>query len=155
MIQFDSNGNLYPPQIIETDFETFKSTFVEGFEGSRTRIGIFEQYIEYLNDLRGLFDAPFYQWIDGSFVTRKINPNDIDLVTFVDFEIYNQNEKTIDEYRRSRYAKDRVLDGYFVKTYPESHKRFNFLETDKLQWFHTFNRVKNTKLSKGFLQINF
>lgn len=155
MIQFDSNGNLYPPQIIEIDFETFKSTFVDAIEGSKTRNAIFEQYLDYTNALKELLNEPFFQWIDGSFVTQKKNPNDIDLVTFVDYKIYTAKEEQFDELRQKRNSKNSVLDGYFVKTYPQDHLRYNWFEIDKLQWLYTFNRTKNTKLQKGFLQLNF
>ena len=71
MIDFDSNGNMYPPKIIEIDFEAFSRIFVTDMRDSLTRSLIFEQYIEYLDILKEVIKVPFCQWIDGSFVTKK------------------------------------------------------------------------------------
>jgi hypothetical protein len=155
MIEFDENGFLKPYDIIETDLATIEKIFVEDVPLSSTRKAIFEGYLSYNEELRKIIPAGFMQWIDGSFTTKKVNPNDIDIITFVDFEVYNANEKQIDELRRTRQTTNRIIDGYFVKIYPENHKHRNWYENDKMQWLFTFNRVKNTKLSKGFLQINF
>ena len=86
---------------------------------------------------------------------KKKNPNDMDLVTFVDFYIYQEKEKEFDALRRRRQDKNNFLDGYFVKTYPKEHIHYHWYELDKVQWIFTFNRAKNSKLDKGFLQLNF
>lgn len=155
MIEFDENGFLKPYDIIETDLATIEKTFVEAMPLSSTRKAIFESYLSYNEELRKIIPTGFIQWIDGSFITKKVNPNDIDIVTFVDFDVYNANEKQIDELRRTRQTTNRIIDGYFVKVYPENHKNRNWYDIDRMQWVFTFNRVKNSKLSKGFLQINF
>lgn len=155
MIEFDENGFLKPYDIIETDLATIEKIFVEDVPLSSTRKAIFESYLSYNEELRKIIPAGFMQWIDGSFVTKKRNPKDIDIVTFVDFEVYNANEKQIDELRRTRQTTNRIIDGYFVKVYSENHKNRNWYDIDRMQWIFTFNQVKNSKLSKGFLQINF
>jgi hypothetical protein len=155
MIKFDENGYLSPNDLIETDLATIKKVFVESVPLSSTRKAIFDDYLSYNEELRKIIPSGFMQWIDGSFTTKKVNPNDIDIVTFVDFEVYNANEKQIDELRRTRQTTNRIIDGYFVTVYPENHKNRNWYHIDRMQWIFTFNRVKNSKLSKGFLQINF
>lgn len=155
MIEFDENGFLKPYDLIETDLATIEKIFVDSVPLSSTRKAIFESYLSYNEELRKIIPTGFIQWIDGSFTTKKVNPNDIDIVTFVDFEVYNANEKQIDELRRTRQTTNRIIDGYFVKVYPENHKNRNWYDIDRMQWIFTFNRVKNSKLSKGFLQINF
>lgn len=155
MIEFDENGFIKPYHIIETDLATIQRIFVEEIQLSATRKAIFEDFIVYNEALKNIILTGFTQWIDGSFVTQKRNPNDIDLVTFIDFEVYNTNEIEIDELRRTRQTTNTIIDGYFVKIYPENHKHRNWYENDKMQWLFTFNQVKNAKQSKGFLQINF
>jgi hypothetical protein len=154
MIQFDSNGNLHPPQIIEIDFEMFKNTFVDAVEGSRTRNLIFEQYLDYTNALKGLLNVPFYQWIDGSFVTKKKNPNDIDFVTFIDHKTFQSKTKEIDVFRKLRFIPRSVIDGYFVEVLPETHKGYNNYELDIKRWFYEFSTTRNFH-NKGILKINF
>jgi len=84
MLNFDSRGNLKPYRSIPSFVEEMKNYFVDGIK-SETRKNNFEKYIQYAKDLKkhsGGFDLK--QWVDGSFVTRKTNPKDIDIVTFLD-----------------------------------------------------------------------
>ncbi len=154
MIQFDSNGNLFPAQIIEIDFEEFRNVFVDAVKGSRTRNLIFEQYLDYLNSLKELLNAPFYQWIDGSFVTKKLNSNDIDFVTFIDSKIFQSKTKEIDVFRKLRFQPRSVIDGYFVEVLPETHKGYKNYELDMKKWFFEFSTTRNFH-NRGILQINF
>ena len=124
-MEFDKNGNLFPYKLIETDLEMFKQVFVFDFPFSTTRKRIFENYLIYLDNLRETVDSPFYQWIDGSFITNRRDPKDIDFVTFLDFEIYRKNEKDISKLLNLRYDRTNVMDGYFVEVFPDSHKNFN------------------------------
>lgn len=154
---FDQYGYLTPYEVIPTDFETFEQVFVGGFEESNTRKLIFEAYSGYLNQLRQIVGEGFYQWIDGSFITRKINPNDIDLVTFLNFEQLQQHEKSLNTLRKMRYEGKKYLDNYFVPTYPGEHSNFTFFEIDRLEWLHRFERDtrKKVKHNKGIIQLNF
>jgi len=55
---------------------------------------IFREYNRYLEDLSEIIgQCVFTQWVDGSFTTKKTNPNDIDIVTFLPDEIYVKFEK--------------------------------------------------------------
>ena len=53
-------------------------------------------------------------------------------MTFVDFEVYNANEKQIDELRRTQQTTNRIIDGYFVNVYPENHKNRNWYDIDRM-----------------------
>ena len=92
---YDFRGNLTPYDITQFSFETFVEHFVDEFEDSTTRKLIFEQYQRYLLDIRTMITDDFVQWIDGSFVSRKTNPNDIDVVTFLDFDVYETHKALI------------------------------------------------------------
>ena len=65
----------------------------------------------------------FEQWINGSFVTTKENPNDIDFVTFIDSTIFKQNEAKLEEFW-SFALEDEGLDAYIVKIYPTDSPLF-------------------------------
>ncbi len=93
-LSFDSDGLLVPYTAVISDLKSFKKTFVSGFPGSTTRGGIFGNYLDWLATFRSsVCEAGFYQWIDGSFVTRKNNPNDLDIVTFVDSRVFIQKKR--------------------------------------------------------------
>ncbi|MEM9888588.1 MAG: hypothetical protein AAF849_22015 [Bacteroidota bacterium] len=86
-LSFDTRGNLKPYEKITITFDEFKSYFFEGFENSLTRNEILKNYEQYLEDFKTEVSSNFIQWIDGSFVSNKTNPRDIDFVNLIDFEI--------------------------------------------------------------------
>ncbi|WP_125812658.1 hypothetical protein [Actinoplanes sp. ATCC 53533] len=59
--------------------------FVDDFPGSKTRATLFQQWIDHRNAISRF--APIqHQWVDGSYTTSKVDPGDIDLVTFINIE---------------------------------------------------------------------
>ena len=56
---------------------------------------LFDEYLNYIIFLKQFELGNFFQWIDGSFVSTKSKPNDIDIVTFIDFKIHEKYFKEI------------------------------------------------------------
>ena len=76
---FDENGNL-PAGEYTISFDDLKQVFVDGFGTSYTRMRNwdgFNAFVKVLIDA-GLKDLTI--WVDGSFISNKENPNDIDFV---------------------------------------------------------------------------
>ena len=87
MLSFDHRGNLTPYELIQANVNEFKHFFVDRIQ-SRTRLDNFNKYIKYSEDLKSLLEGKtLKQWINGSFVTKKTNPKDIDVVTFLEHDI--------------------------------------------------------------------
>jgi hypothetical protein len=155
MIDFNSRGYITPPEAIDVDFDTFKQTFVV----NNHRQVIFDEYQTFLASLKNLQIEPFFQWINGSFTTQKPHPNDIDVVTFIDFEAKEQHQDFLNALKSESLP--RKIDAYFVATYPENHPQFLNAKADKLDFYHKFvrdwkqERRKGQKLLKGFVQLNF
>ena len=82
MIKFDSKGHLTPYQPISFQVKDLKEHFVDAF-GSETRKTHFDNYLRYSSNLKAVLGGiQIRQWINGSFVTRKSNPKDIDSISF-------------------------------------------------------------------------
>jgi hypothetical protein len=156
MIDFNSRGYITPPEAIDVDFDTFQATFVV----NNHRQLIFDEYQTFLASLKNLNITPFSQWINGSFTTQKPHPNDIDVVTFINFDHYERVEKVLREIKLDFRSRKKV-DCYFVVAYPENHPNYLNYRADKLQFLHDFThdvkreKIMNTKLPKGLIQINF
>lgn len=84
-ILFDIRGNLQAKPFIELSSSETEQFFVTPFDNTSKRHVLFEEYKRYTHDLRLLLDCPFYQWLDGSFISNKHNPGDIDLISFIDY----------------------------------------------------------------------
>lgn len=73
----------------------FKNNFIDSFNTSQTRSIIYKNAIIWLKLINEKVMLPEEIWFDGSYVTSKINPNDLDLVVFFDrgaftIEMFNE-----------------------------------------------------------------
>jgi hypothetical protein len=159
-IQFDEYGYLTPYSKQEMSLEDFETNFVLSFGKSATRMTIFENYKQFLFDFQKLITPNFTQWIDGSFVTKKLNPADIDFVTFIDASIFEEKESLIiNQFIYPNARKVYNVDAYAVRIYPENHSFYSMGVSDTLYWQDWFGRSRpnhhRKKFPKGFVQIKF
>jgi hypothetical protein len=158
-MEFDVFGHLVPYELIQSDLVTFEAVFVTDFPASQTRHRIYEAFTVYLQRLREVIGNGFFIWVDDSFVTRKLNPRDIDFVTFLDFDRYAKHEADMEILRQMRFERDGLTDGFFVKVYPESHPNRKFYELDRAEWLFDFGRSRtrhNTPTrNKGLVELIF
>ena len=101
-----------------------KSALVDGFPGSSTRAAIYEDWLELRGLLSGLITLE-RQWLDGSFATRKLDPNDLDLVTFAD----SDEVEALDHVQEAEFhalvsgPSDPAprCDSFLIVEYPDDH----------------------------------
>lgn len=155
MIEFDENGFVKPYRPVLTDLTTLEEVFVLEFPTSTTRRGHFEQYREYNSRLLELLLGGFTQWVDGSFVSRKLNPNDIDVLTFFDHSFYYLNERKIRALKEefANKAGGRV-HAHPIRVYPESHPLRHLYESDRVQWLFDWSRTTiRPRKNKGLIEL--
>ncbi len=95
-LSFDERGNLKPYDVIEISVKRFEKTFVNSFDTESTRHQLYENYKIYMAELSKLISKGFYQLVDGSFISNKENPRDIDFVTVMDFRDYETHKKILE-----------------------------------------------------------
>ena len=85
-MDFDPSGKL-SAGIHDISVEEFEKYFVDQFSTSQNRRPLFECLLTFI---RELFQSgmPYEIWIDGSFATSKVNPNDIDVIAFLNVPQY-------------------------------------------------------------------
>ena len=147
MIQFDELGFIKPYNVQDLNL----SDFERYFSINQHRKLLFDEYLMFLERLKSLGIESFNQWIDGSFVTQKNFPKDIDVVTFVDTTIYREIENEL--LLLTRLFEN--VDCYFVEVYPSDSKKFFITQTDESYWFHLFQGTRKPRIKKGFVQIFF
>lgn len=147
-----------PNEIIDISWDDFKQVFVECFDDTSTRHKIFEKFEAYIAEFQLEICKSFTLWVNGSFISRKINPNDIDVVILLEYQIQEQFESLI----RSKFTaiktwKTTQVDAYILKLFPEDHQMFKATAFDKYYWVGKFSNSKINKegksFSKGFIQI--
>lgn len=158
MLTFNHSGLLVPDNKINSTIQELEKEFVLNLPTVK-RKEIFDAYIKYNEDFKKVCDLKLlHQWIDGSYVTQKNNPGDIDLVTFIDFSIIKKLGSKLDDFKYPNSEKIYGVDAYIVEVYPETHQdRFKY-SSDKAYWMDRFTktrRIRGNRLSKGFLELQF
>lgn len=118
-MDFEANGML-PAGLHKCSVDDFIVTFVDNFPTSQRRKLIVDALWEFSKEVfaEGI---PYEFWIDGSFVTTKVNPNDADIVLFLQIPNMNVLGKQLTAFRQ-KYAG--ILDVYFAyAASPENQKQ--------------------------------
>ncbi len=163
MIKFNERGYIEPTEIIDLDIIQLEKIFVH----NEHRQGLFQEYLLFLNELKGLNLGSFYQWINGSFVTQKTKPNDIDVVTFVDYLDYDRHIQYFEKKYNNRYKSQ--IDCYFVQLFPDNHNSFSISKGNSYYFLEIFSldfkkykelerrnrKLTKETLKKGFIKIQF
>jgi hypothetical protein len=117
----DSRGNLTPYTRISVEsLAEFEQAFVADFPASAIRQGIYEGLLAYLNGLGDVLQHVGYQghwtlWIDGSFTTDKLDPNDIDVLNLFDDEaVFHQNKAFFAPFFAANAFRTYRTDAYFL-----------------------------------------
>jgi hypothetical protein len=147
VFSFDQHGYLTPYEVIPTTMVAFEATFVL----DRHRENLYQQLLNFILDVKKLDIGAFYIWVDGSFVTMKRTPGDIDLVVFFsppDYRIMTHHLHIL------RKAYKDTLDIFIVEDFPETHKNRWISILEKTQWQEMFCHDR-TNRPKGIIQLNF
>lgn len=168
--QFDEFGNLPYREstrgIIETNLADVRSVYVTGFSDSVNRPLIFSGYGTYLQTLNNL-NLTCPQLLDGSFVTAKKCPGDIDIVNLFD-AVYYDNLSDPERAsaglllgwgkRHFQFINKSIFKTHTLPcpVYPEGHPNKERI-TDMIfaQWLGLFTQSKSLpEQKKGILSVS-
>lgn len=145
-MEFDNNGHLFLYGIITHSISEFDLNF--GYNSIRQ--SLLNEFFVQMDKLKIILNDEFTVWINGSFVTQKVNPNDIDIVVFLNYKHLGSKEILLSSFKE----KQEYVDLYYVKVFPENHENFELAQFDYLHWFHFFTNTRKNK-KKGFIQLKF
>ena len=120
---------------------------------------MFYNYLRYIDAFAKEITPNFTQWINGSFVTKKEDPNDIDFVTFIDVDVFNRKYNNLEKYWSYSCEKEN-LDAYIVEIYPIDHEKYkSYTVYHRNNWYQLFSRDRFNKYGidppKGFIELIF
>lgn len=109
---------LLQPGIHDITKSDLSNHFVSPFANQEKRIQLIERF-NYLIEKVELIGIPFEIWINGSFVTKKEEPNDIDIAFFYDpveaNSLPTDKKIILEEVANSSFSKYRYnCDVYFI-----------------------------------------
>ena len=117
--------------------------------------------MNYLKDFKNEVTDNFVQWIDGSYVTQKVNPRDIDFVNLIDHKVYTEKRELIDNKFRLLKAREIYeVDAYTVECYPKDKSEYEYkTKADLIYWDNFFGKTRKNragrKQPKGYIEIKF
>ncbi len=156
MLVFNQSGLLVPDTLIPSSLQQLQEEFVFKIPTAR-RKSIFENFTKYNEDFKKVCNLnELQQGINGSYVSKKTNPGDIDVLTFLDHRLVKQLGNLLDEFRFPYSELKYGVDAYIIEVYPEDHNdNFRYV-SDRAYWFDRFTktrRIRGNRLSKGFIEI--
>lgn len=160
-LSFNKRGNLVPEKANQLSKEELEGFFVDKFHTSQTRKCLLDTFLAFINEIKDIFEnsLTITAWLDGSFATNKIAPNDLDIVMFLPDESVKLHEvellKIIDKYKEANCP----IDSYIVRVYPKDHSKFIRTQSDIAYWTHWFSSTKpnrqRKRFKKGFIELKF
>lgn len=157
-----------PPGLHPCTLADVQSGLVDRFPTSSSRRHILQGLQLYISDLESL-GISGRLWLDGSFVTGKNHPGDVDLVPVVSFELLNRLSPAAQQLaprllngKKSTQPKYKV-DSYWVICAPASHPTYQSWVGAAHGWHNFFGHTKQwpdangtqIQLAKGMLDLSF
>lgn len=156
MLGFDENG-LLPVGVHDCDEGEFRTLLVDSFPDSATRGVIAAGFARLRIDACDHALAGMH-WIDGSYVTNKQNPNDIDVVTFVDVDLLESllgspGEQFVIQVLAGGPATPAVYrsDSYVVAVAPPDHPEHHRFVKARDYWRKWFGHMRTVGGPDGAL----
>jgi hypothetical protein len=95
--------------------------------------------------------------VDGSFVTHKTDPKDLDVVAFVNYQSFQRDKLLF--YDTDALKRNRQLDVYFVAVYPPGHANHYLTQFSEMKWLDVFGYDRPDKANymhrKGWLKLDY
>ena len=159
-LSFDERSHLKPYGKNELELNEFRNIFVDSFDSDSTRHMIYANFEKYIIEFKEEVSSNFKVWINGSFVTNRINPKDIDIVILLEHKTAIEK---VDILQRKFLNRESLkvfrIDAYIVRTFSEDHKEYSNTRSDLLYWEHWFSNSKKNRdkkrFPKGFVELSF
>lgn len=155
MVTFDQNGNLTPYSLISlalTDIETY---FVISFPEFSSRTVLYWSFKTYISALTEVLKRFPRQWLGGSFISNKLNPNDVDCVNLIEFdENVERNIGALLLYLLIGGSRDSYqVDGHLIAVYPVTDERYELITLPSIAYWQTFFMKDRQDNPRGFIEV--
>lgn len=156
IIDFPEGETVLPPGRHPASIEDVKSLLVDGFPSSERRRPLFERWVAVREAIRRVTTVEA-EWLDGSYVTRKEEPNDIDMLTFFEESAIESLDEASKALLRGLVAKElsrelHACHSFLLVVYPEGHPAHAVYQAGRQYWENHFGHDRSGQ-PKGFLEI--
>lgn len=139
-IHFDLNGNLQPHTLQKMTDSQARNVLIDSFNPSEWRIELWDKFNQYRSDMASLLSFDAEQWIDGSYVTTKDIPADIDVVTYINVHDLMLHQNELKRFLTTNGSKEVYgIDGYIVPVFHHTDSYYDTITKDRMdywrEWF--------------------
>lgn len=117
---------------------------------------LYAELKRYNQALLTLLGCSFRQWLDGSFISAKPQPADLDVVSFVPFVVAQPHLVELAAFKQPTTAYV-GLDCYLVLQYPADDPRYLLSRADEGYWNDLFRTTRPNRFgltqTKAFVEI--
>ncbi len=129
------------------------------FSGSATRTALYRDWRVRREDIFAIA-VPDYEWVDGSFVSLKRDPADIDVVTFIDGAVIealsvDDRKRLLEPFLAVNHLGTKLAtgcDGYLVIVRPVGHPERSTYESWADYWNRWWSQDR-AGVAKGYLDV--
>ena len=157
-VRVDGVAILPPGTRSVTTVREVEERLVQAFPDSLTRARLYSGWRDrraLMTDLYGFND--FVEWVSGSFVTGKVDPADVDVVTLLDGPtvdglaadvVMELNARTMGPRCKLEFG----CDGYIIPEYPDGHAQRDAYLHMRGYWDEKWSDDRVTG-QKGYLEV--
>ncbi len=147
----------YPPLLMEGLHELtladLRVLCVDGFPLSTRRDPVM-RVLESMCLAMSTALVPAAVWVDGSFLTEKIEPDDVDVVVVMQAgNRTSEQQAVIDRIENQEFVFPVTCDSYVNVEYPQGHKKYWFSQYMRAYWIKQFGFARNDKVMKGIAVV--
>jgi uncharacterized protein DUF6932 len=155
-LDFPTGSDTLPAGRHVASVAEIEAALVDGFPRSRGRRPLFESWLGVREGIRRIV-AVETEWIDGSYVTKKEEPADLDLVTHIEGDALD----ALDSAGRAMLAGlvanklSQLLhgcDSYICPVYPAGHPQHALYQQAFQYWDKWFGQDRNGH-PKGYVEV--
>jgi hypothetical protein len=150
----------FPPLLSDglhkMDLASLKALVVGGFPKSARREPLWNNFLAIIDKLVAL-KLPCEIWVDGSFLTEKIEPDDVDFIVDIELSLVLKADPAqysfLERLAKQDFCQSHKLHSFILYKVPAIDKNFSKYEAIRDYWKRTFGRSLVKKEPKGIAVV--
>lgn len=154
---FDADGFL-PPGRYEADLAGLREVAISRFPDAKRRREVYLNFNLHMQSLVQLGIPVLSRWVDGSFVSAKAEPGDVDVVYAIDgpaFDALPQHTRQAASQLLAGHAtRDQTgVDAFALFVYPQGHAKQKLTTKQQKYWERKWGHDDRVGKDKGYLEV--
>jgi hypothetical protein len=147
---------LLQPGLQKMTIADLKALVLDGFPKSKSRKELWQNFSELVGNIAAL-GIKCEIWVDGSFLTEKIDPSDVDFVVDVPIDLVQtfneQQQGLLEDLKNREFRRSKKLHSFVMFRAPLGHNFYPASQESHKQWSKDFGYSYIKKEPKGIAVV--